>query len=239
MTDAGRARADGGGAGAGDGADGGVRADGGTDASGSAEAGGDTGADGGAGPDAGPDVAPDENDPGGPDAVAVREAPTPLAGVQEGATRAREGATATAAALRDRDVAAARAAAGVGHDHAPGTLALVVLFALGIGVGLSWLLADLGLRLAALLAGWLGGGYWLYRKPDRRAVVVAGLYAVAALVALVPVAMNVTALAVAGGHGMRAGPFALSMVDVVVLVVFLVLAVVPAGMAWVLERRGG
>lgn len=154
--------------------------------------------------------------------------------------RVRDGTADVGAALRDGDVAAARAAAGVGHDHPPGTVALVVVFALLLGVAASWLLADLGLRLPALLAGWLGGGYWLYRKPDRRAVAVSGLYAVAALVALVPVAMNVTALAVAGGHGFRAGPFALSVVDVVLLVVFLLLAAVPAGLGrWLQRGRDG
>lgn len=160
----------------------------------------------------------------------------PADGAPSRGARLRDGTAAVAAALRDGDVAAAREAAGVAHDHPPGTVALVVLFALGLGVGASWLLADLGLRLPALLAGWLGAGYWLYRQPDRRAVAAAGLYAVAALVALVPVVMNLTALAVAGGHGMRAGPFALSAVDVVLLAVFLVLAAVPAGVARRLQR---
>lgn len=73
------------------------------------------------------------------------------------------------------------------HTHDAPTTAIVVLLAAAVGLLAGWLAADFGIRFPAFVVGAAGTGYLLYRQPTRRAVLAAGLYSIAALLALVPI----------------------------------------------------
>ena len=110
------------------------------------------------------------------------------------------------------------------HTHGPVTTALVVGFAAGLGLVAGWVTADFGVRFPAFVVAALGTGYLLYGQPTRRAVVAAGLYSLAAFLAVAPLLYELR-LVVGVEAPLR---HVLSLADLVVFVVFWVLAAVPA-----------
>lgn len=129
---------------------------------------------------------------------------------------------------------------GIAHRHTAGTTAIVVVLALVCGVYASWLLADFGLRLPALVVVGLVCGVVFYARPTRAGVLATGLYALAALVALTPVMLDLAFVLAADPYGIAdPWPFVLSLADLLFLVVFVLLALLLAGVAFVLNRRAG
>lgn len=126
---------------------------------------------------------------------------------------------------------------GVAHHHDPATTALVAAFALVLGSYASWLMADLGVRWVAFLVVGAAAALGLYRRETRARVATAGLYALAALVALTPVALDATILL--GTDLGDPWPFLLTTATLVYLAAFAVLAAVPAGLGYLLARRAG
>lgn len=125
------------------------------------------------------------------------------------------------------------------HTHDARTTAVVVVFAAVLGMLAGWLAADFGVRFPAFLVGAVGTGYLLYGRPTRRAVVAAGLYSLAALLAVAPLVYEL---------GLIAGvdrPFrhVLSVADLLVVLLFWVIAAVPGAVGYrlatgpVLPRR--
>lgn len=110
------------------------------------------------------------------------------------------------------------------HTHDTPTTAAVVGFAAAIGLLAGWLAADFGGRFPAFLVGAVGTGYLLYRQPTRRAVLAAGLYSVAALLAVTPLVYELQV--VASVPAPQRHVFGAS--DLLLLVVLWVVAAVPA-----------
>jgi hypothetical protein len=128
----------------------------------------------------------------------------------------------------------------VDHRHPVGTTALVAGFALLLGWYVSWLLADFGLRIPALLLLPALTGYGLYRRPDRAAVATAGLGSLAVALAVTPVLLNLSFLLSAGQYGVsNPWPFVLKGADLVVFGAFLLLGAVPAVSAALVRYRWG
>lgn len=117
------------------------------------------------------------------------------------------------------------------HTHGPGTTAIVVAFAAVLGLLAGWLVADFGVRTLGFLVGAVGTGYLLYGQPTRRAVLSAGCYSLAALVAAVPVVYEL-GLVVAVDDPLR---HLLSAADLLLFVVFWLLAAVPALVGYRIE----
>jgi hypothetical protein len=108
--------------------------------------------------------------------------------------------------------------------HDTGTIAIIVLFAAVVGLLAGWLAADFGIRGPAYAVGAAGSGYLLFQQPSRRAVLAAGLYSVAAMVAVAPMVYELGVVATVDAplrHVLGAS-------DLLVLLVFWLVAAVPA-----------
>lgn len=126
------------------------------------------------------------------------------------------------------------------HRHSAGTTALAVVLALVCGFYAAWLLADFGLRLPALIVVALASGVFFYARPTRAGVVSTGLYTLAVFIALTPVVLDLAFVLAADQHGIEnPWPFVLSLADLLFLVVFVLLALIPAGIAYAVTRRAG
>jgi hypothetical protein len=137
----------------------------------------------------------------------------------------------------DDSVAALRDALAVEHRHSRTTTAIVLALAVLLAWYASWLAADLGLGTVAFVLVAAVGAYCLYRQPTRSRVLAAALYALAAMLALTPVFMNLPFHLDAGAYGVEnATAFTVRLADAIVLVVFLVLAAVPVAAARRLAR---
>lgn len=110
------------------------------------------------------------------------------------------------------------------HTHDTLTTAAVVGFAAAIGLLAGWLAADFGGRFTAFLVGAVGAGYLLYRQPTRRAVLAAGLYSVAALLAVTPVVYELQVVVSVPAPQRHV----LATSDLLLVVVLWVVAAVPA-----------
>ncbi|MWG34968.1 hypothetical protein [Halomarina oriensis] len=128
----------------------------------------------------------------------------------------------TTDALRERF----GAAFGASHDAV--TTGVVVAFALVLSVFAAWVLADLLPRVLTFVLGVLGFGGVLYGRASRRAVTATGLYALAALVAAIPVVYELV-LALS-----TAAPLVhlLSVTDLLFVGLFWVVALVPAAVGY-------
>lgn len=127
---------------------------------------------------------------------------------------------------------------GIEHRHSIGTTGLVVVLALICGLYAAWLLADFGLRWPALVVVFLLGGVRFYGRPTRVGVLAAGLYTLAVFIAVTPVILDLAFVLAADSYGV-ANPwsFVLTMADLLFLVVFVLLALIPAGIAYITKRR--
>jgi hypothetical protein len=144
-------------------------------------------------------------------------------------------ATGTRPGLADR----LRARFEFDHAHDRTTKALVLGAAVLLGAYAGYLLADLGLRTVAFVVVTAWAAYGLYARPTRRDVAIRGLYALAVLVLATPVALAATIPVLP--HG-TAGienllGFVVTIADLVLLAVFGAIAAVPAGVAFLLDRR--
>lgn len=124
----------------------------------------------------------------------------------------------TTDALRERF----GAAFGASHDAL--TTGLVVAFALVLSVLATWVLADLLPRALVFVVAVVGFGAVLYGRSSRRGVVATGLYALAVLVAAIPVVYEVVLVL------STADPLAhlLSVTDLLFVGLFWLVALVPA-----------
>lgn len=110
------------------------------------------------------------------------------------------------------------------HTHDPVTTAIVVGFAAVLGLLAGWVTADFGVRFLAFLVGAVGTGYLLYGQATRRAVVAAGLYSVAALLAVAPLLYELSF--VLGVEAPLRHVFSLG--DILLVLVFWIVAAIPA-----------
>lgn len=110
------------------------------------------------------------------------------------------------------------------HTHDTGTTAIVVVFAAVLGLLSGWITADFGVRSIVFVVGAVGTGYLLYAQPSRSAVLAAGFYSMAALLAAAPFLYEL-GLFVNVNDPI---PHLLSLADLIVFVVFWVVAAVPA-----------
>lgn len=126
----------------------------------------------------------------------------------------------------------------VEHRHTPGTTALVVLLAVALAWYASWLTADLGLGTIAFVLVAVVAAYALYRQPTRRGVLVVGLYALAVVLLVTPIFLNLPFLLAAGSYDVsNPTAFTMRLSDVIFVVLFAILAAVPGGLAWRLSTR--
>lgn len=123
------------------------------------------------------------------------------------------------------------------HTHDIGTTVLAVVTAAVAAFYAAWLAADLLPRTLVFAVVALVVSFLLYRRPDRRAVAAAGLYAVAILLAVTPVALNAAVIATAGMTGVT-DPLArvLTVTDLKVFFGFLIAAAVPAAIGYYLNN---
>lgn len=114
------------------------------------------------------------------------------------------------------------------HTHDALTTLVVVVFAALLGLVAGWVAADFGVRFVAFVVGAVGTGYLLYGQPTRRAVLAAGLYSLAGLLALAPIVYELGTVAAVSD------PLAhvLSLSDLLVVLLFWLLAAVPAIVAY-------
>lgn len=127
--------------------------------------------------------------------------------------------------------------AGLDQAHQVRTVAGMVVAAALLGDVAGWLLADFGLRTPAFVGVALGSSLWLYRQPNGRAAAVRALSALAVLLALTPLFLNLPFVLAADRYGIgNPAAFVLRTADLVALVVFLAMAAVPAAAAWWLAR---
>lgn len=110
------------------------------------------------------------------------------------------------------------------HTHDRVTTAIVVGFAAAVGLLAGWIVADFGVRSLGFIVGAVGSAYLLYRQPTRRAVLAAGFYSLAALVAVVPFVYEL-GLAANVDDPLR---HLLSVTDLLLFLAFWLLAAVPA-----------
>ena len=110
------------------------------------------------------------------------------------------------------------------HTHDPVTTAIVVAFSAVVGLLAGWIVADFDVRFLGFLVGAVGTGYLLYDQPTRRAVLAAGFYSLAALVAVVPIVYEL-GLAAGVDDPLR---HVLSVTDLLFVLAFWLLAAVPA-----------
>lgn len=141
------------------------------------------------------------------------------------------------AATATTDERTLRERLGVAHDHDAGTTALVAAFAAVLGLYAGWLTADLGVRWVAFVVGGGAAAVALYRRESRARIAATGLYALAALVALTPVALDATLLL--GTDLGDPWPFVLTTATLVYLAAFAALAAIPAGLGYLVARRAG
>lgn len=128
----------------------------------------------------------------------------------------------------------------VGFEHTHGARAALtaIAWAAVIAWYVGWLVADLGPRGPAFILALAIAWYLLYAQPTRRAMTVRGLAALAVLLGATPVFLNLPFLLSSGRYGVAAPwAFVARAADLVTLVVFLLLAAVPAGIARRLARR--
>jgi hypothetical protein len=126
----------------------------------------------------------------------------------------------------------------VENRHDTATNALIVAFAALFGLYGSWMLADLLPRVVGFGLPALVGAYVCYQRADRGSVVAAGCYGLAVLVVLTPVALQLPYVL---NGGMVSNGGALSFfqpMDLVFLLIFLVIAAVPALVGFYLNNRG-
>ncbi|WP_254824621.1 hypothetical protein [Haloglomus halophilum] len=123
------------------------------------------------------------------------------------------------------------------HTHDTATTALVVGVATLLAVVASWVVADFGVRFPAFAVTAIGAAYWLYRLETRREIVAGGLYMLAALIALTPVAMELHVLTVTGMEGVGSpAQHVLAISDLLLTLLFWVVAAVPAVAAYLLQN---
>jgi uncharacterized membrane protein len=123
------------------------------------------------------------------------------------------------------------------HTHDTATTALVVGVATLLAVVASWVVADFGVRFPGFAVAAIGAAYWLYRLETRREIVAGGLYMLAGLVGLTPVAMELHVLTVTGMEGVGSpAQHVLTVSDLILTLLFWVVAAVPAVAAFVLQN---
>jgi len=126
----------------------------------------------------------------------------------------------------------------VGHRHSRETTAIVLAEALALALYASWLTADLGLGTVTFVLVAVVAAYALYRQPSRRGILVVGLYVLAAFLVVTPVFLNLPFLLAAGSYDVsNPTAFTMRLSDVLFLVLFVILAAVPGGLAWRLSTE--
>lgn len=102
---------------------------------------------------------------------------------------------------------------------------------------LSWLLADFGLRGVGFLLGWIGASWVLVNRNPPRELGITWLRIIAGLLLLTPVFLVLPFVMNAGrfGVGNLAG-FVLTESNLITILVFALLAAIPAGIAQWLAR---
>lgn len=115
------------------------------------------------------------------------------------------------------------------RSHDAVTTLVIVAFAVVLGLVAGWVVADFGVRRPTLVVVAVVSGSLLYGRATRRDVVAGGLYMLAALLALFPVASELHVFTVTGMQGV-ASPWThvLSVSDLLLFVLFFGLAAVPA-----------
>jgi hypothetical protein len=114
------------------------------------------------------------------------------------------------------------------HTHDALTTGIVVVSAALLGLYASWATADFAIRTPAFVVVAVALGYLLYRQDSRRGVVAGALYSLAALIALTPLLYEFTVLVRAATPLQHL----LSVTDLVFVLLFWVVAAIPALVAY-------
>lgn len=125
------------------------------------------------------------------------------------------------------------------HAHSRRTKVVVLGFTAVLATYGAWLFADLVPRFLTFLLVAAVSAYALYARPTPRGVVIRGLYGLAVCLIATPVVLPLSFLALPYGTSAVSDPvpFVFTVADVVFLLVFGLLAVIPAGIGVVLEWR--
>lgn len=127
---------------------------------------------------------------------------------------------------------------GIKHRHSIGTTGLAVVLALICGFYAAWLLMDFGLYWLALVVVTLVASVRFYARPTRANVLATGLYTLAVFIVLTPVILDLAFVLAANTYGIdNPWPFVLSLSNLLFLLVFILLALIPAGIAYITKRR--
>lgn len=127
---------------------------------------------------------------------------------------------------------------GITHSHTPaGTIGIGVISVV-LGWYAGWITADFGLRIPAFIGVALVAVVWLYRQRDGWVALSQGLYFLAALLVLTPIVFNLAFVLDAGRYDISdVTGFVLTISDLMFVLVFAVLALIPAGIATLIRRK--
>lgn len=126
---------------------------------------------------------------------------------------------------------------GITHGHTPAATLGIVVLAAGLGGYAAWLTADFGVSTLVFVVAAVGSAYVLYRRSDGWDALAVACYLFAAFLALTPVFLNLPYVVDGGRYGIGSlAPFVFSLANLVVLVVFLLLAAVPAAAGYLVRR---
>lgn len=126
---------------------------------------------------------------------------------------------------------------GITHGHTPAATLGIVALASALGGYVAWLTADYGANTLVFLVAAVGSAYVLYLRADGWNALAVACYLFAAFVALTPVFLNLAYVVHGGQYGIGPlVPFVFSLANLVVLVVFVVLALIPAGVGFGIRR---
>lgn len=127
---------------------------------------------------------------------------------------------------------------GITHSHTPaGTIGIGVISVI-LGWYAGWITADLGFRIPTFIGVAIVAVVWLYRQHNGWAALSQGLYLLSALLVLTPIIFNLAFVLDAGRYGISdVAGFVLTISDLVFVLVFAVLAAIPAGIATLIRRK--
>jgi prepilin signal peptidase PulO-like enzyme (type II secretory pathway) len=126
---------------------------------------------------------------------------------------------------------------GVDHIHTPAATVGIVIFSVILGAYAGWITADFGLRVPVFVLVTIVVIAWLYRQRDGWEALTTGLYLLAALVVLTPILFDLAFVLDARRYDIsNVSGFVLTLSDLVFFLVFVLIALISAGLATLIRR---
>jgi hypothetical protein len=126
----------------------------------------------------------------------------------------------------------------VDHTHTPLTTVVIGVLSAVLGIYAGWITADFGLRTPASVIAFLVAAVWLYRQRDGWSALATGLYLLAVLIVLTPILFNLAFVLDASRYDIsNTSGFVLTTSDLVFFLVFVLIALIPAGLATLIRWR--